>query len=354
MRVGLATVAPSPHLAGTILALQQVPGVSVETRCLQRSLPNRGWDQWTKGVIWEALAAEGGSRGLVSRSDIVVAATSYFRRETWYLVRAARRMGVASVALWEAPSSFSPSLVRLTRYPLVRLLMQAIDGLVGITEETVDVYRTQYHFNGPATWCPYHRDISPFLSSEPERPRESLRFVTLGSLVPRKGLDVAIRALSLIGREATLTIAGDGPERSSLSALAERVALGRVRFMGSVPFEATREVLRKAHALVLPSRHDGFGMAALEALATGLPVLASLGVFSARQYIREGVNGWLVPVGDVTALAHRMAELVRRREEWPQFSAAARASLKDYNAQRDAERFAAFLRELYVSRSREY
>jgi glycosyltransferase involved in cell wall biosynthesis len=96
-------------------------------------------------------------------------------------------------------------------------------------------------------------------------------------LVPIKGVDVAVAALAHVKSRVELVIAGDGPERARL----ERDAPANVTFLGAVDARARDELLRRASVVVVPSRvlangrSEGMPMIALEALATGAPVVAS-------------------------------------------------------------------------------
>ncbi|GMA16004.1 glycosyltransferase family 1 protein [Deinococcus metallilatus] len=107
-----------------------------------------------------------------------------------------------------------------------------------------------------------------------------LSMVMVGSLeVPYKGVDVALRALSKIKNyvNATLTIVGDGVLRLELEAMAHSLGLQQqVRFLGALPAgEAVRKELRQADLFLMPSRTEGMPRALLEAMALGLPALAS-------------------------------------------------------------------------------
>lgn len=98
----------------------------------------------------------------------------------------------------------------------------------------------------------------------------------VGRLVPYKGLDVLLRALALMAPGMPLVIVGDGPLRTHLQALAERLAVD-VRFLGHVPDTALPALYAGACLTVLPSvtRQECFGMALLESMACGTPVVAS-------------------------------------------------------------------------------
>jgi glycosyltransferase involved in cell wall biosynthesis len=130
-----------------------------------------------------------------------------------------------------------------------------------------------------------------------------------GRLWPEKGVDVLIEALALLGDDACLEVAGDGPERPRLEALARSRAPGRVRFHGFVPRERLHELLRAAAVVALPSRsHENQPLAALEAFATGVPVVAT-----DRGGLPELVSdryGAIVPPDDATALAEALGNLL--------------------------------------------
>jgi glycosyltransferase involved in cell wall biosynthesis len=117
-------------------------------------------------------------------------------------------------------------------------------------------------------------------------------------LVPQKGVDVAVRAMK--GLDATLIVLGEGPERTRLESLAHELGVD-LRLPGRVPDVAA--VLRDADALVHPVRWEGFGLALLEAMLSGLPVVASR-VSSVPEIVVDGETGLLVPADDPPSL-HR-------------------------------------------------
>ena len=107
-----------------------------------------------------------------------------------------------------------------------------------------------------------------------------------------------------------LDIAGDGPARAELEALAAVEAPGRVTFHGRLPKDELHDLLRRSAVAVVPSTwYENQPMAVLEALAVGLPVIGSdLG--GIPELIDPGHDGLLVPPGDDKALATAMGELL--------------------------------------------
>jgi glycosyltransferase involved in cell wall biosynthesis len=128
--------------------------------------------------------------------------------------------------------------------------------------------------------------------------------VAVARLVPQKGIDVAVRALP--GLDATLVVLGEGSERSRLEALA-RESGARLLLPGRVGDVAA--VLRRADLLVHPARWEGFGLALLEAMLCGLPVVATR-VSSIPEIVAEGETGLLVPPDDPAALRSALERLL--------------------------------------------
>jgi glycosyltransferase involved in cell wall biosynthesis len=155
-----------------------------------------------------------------------------------------------------------------------------------------------------------------------------------GRLAPEKGVDLAIDACAAAGID--LVIAGAGRERRVLEARADRSA---VRFVGAVDSGALAGLRRDAAVAVVPSRSaETFGLAAAEAMAAGLPVVATAAGALAELVPAEG----LVPVGDASAMAQAVGRLRGDREAGERALAAVRERCAPEVA-------AAALREVYES-----
>jgi glycosyltransferase involved in cell wall biosynthesis len=165
-------------------------------------------------------------------------------------------------------------------------------------------------------------------SPSPAEPRSAEpRFLYVGRLKRYKGIDLAIRAFALARRsrpDLRLDIAGTGDHRPVLERLAAELEQGdRVSFHGFVSEERKIALLRSAWANLFPSPKEGWGITVVEAAACGTPSLASDSP-GLRDSVRHMETGYLVPHGDVHALAARMLELAGNPALVARLGAAAR------------------------------
>ena len=138
-------------------------------------------------------------------------------------------------------------------------------------------------------------------TNPPDAVPEGARIVLSTSRLTRqKGVDVAVEALSFLPDDVVLVVLGEGPERASLETLARELGVeARVFLPGRVPDVAAW--LKRADVYVQPARWEGFGLAVLEAMVCGLPVVAT-NVSSLPELIADGA-GVLVEPDDAPALA---------------------------------------------------
>lgn len=128
---------------------------------------------------------------------------------------------------------------------------------------------------------------------------------------PVKRLLDVVRVFAAVRRAvpATLVLVGDGPDRDAAQHEADRLKLGRdVRFLGKV--DRVADVLRGSDLFLLPSQEESFGLAALEAMACGVPVIASR-VGGLPEVVVDGETGYLAPVGAVEEMAERAIAVLR-------------------------------------------
>ncbi|MHC4263539.1 MAG: glycosyltransferase [Planctomycetota bacterium] len=147
------------------------------------------------------------------------------------------------------------------------------------------------------------------------RRRDPNRIVAVGRLVEKKGFGDLIHAFAAVeSRDASLTIVGDGPERSKLEGLVEELGVTeRVDLVGSRDGDEIVEILRSAALFVLPARRaadgdlDGIPVVLMEAMAVGVTVLSTR-VAGIPELVENDVQGYLVEAGDIDALTARIEQ----------------------------------------------
>lgn len=172
------------------------------------------------------------------------------------------------------------------------------------------------------------------------------RIIYSGSLVHRKGVDILLRAVSLISLEKNpfhLTILGDGPERKELECLTEGLGLvGVVSFIGSKSVDEVSGVLLNHDILVLPSRFDGWGAVVNEAMECSLAVIVSDQVGSRRPLIVEGVNGFVFEKNSVRDLSEKLLLTISDLDTLQYFKAKSRERIEQFSPFSVAQEFVRF------------
>lgn len=160
---------------------------------------------------------------------------------------------------------------------------------------------------------PFGVDLENFSYSEPSGVPVVIGVVK--KLEPKYGIDVLLRAFAIVLSRARvpvrLQITGDGTQRGNLEQLASQLGLGQsVTFTGAVPHRDVPKVLETFKIFVVPSvsHSESFGVAAVEASASGLPVVASR-IGGLPEVVVDSINGLLVPARDPAALAEALLRL---------------------------------------------
>jgi glycosyltransferase involved in cell wall biosynthesis len=170
--------------------------------------------------------------------------------------------------------------------------------------------------------------------------------VTVGRLVRQKNHRLFLAAAAALARElprVRYVIVGDGPLRSALLRQAAELGIaGRVAFLGER--DDVEFVLRSAALFWLTSSWEGMPNVVLEALASGVPAIAT-DVGGARELIRSGVDGFVVPPDDAEAFVQSSRQLLSDPITWQRHSTAARQRAESFST----ARMVAALSELYLA-----
>ena len=172
------------------------------------------------------------------------------------------------------------------------------------------------------------------------------RLVCVGRLCEQKGQLLLVQALQRVvarGVALELVLAGDGELRAEIEALIDRLGLrAQVRITGWIGSAEVRDEILAARALVLPSFAEGLPVVIMEAMALRRPVITTF-VAGIPELVRDGENGWLVPAGDIDALASAIQACLAAAPDVLERmgSAAHRRVLERHDIDREAAKLAA-------------
>jgi len=150
---------------------------------------------------------------------------------------------------------------------------------------------------------------------------------------PKKGLSVLLQAMAEMRRRegsplCQILIVGDGPARSMLQTMSERLGIAPWVVFAGCRRDIPR-VLPLLHGFVMPSLYEGFGIAILEAMASGKPVVATT-VGGIPEFVKHGETGWLVEPGNPLALAEAMTSLLTDQESARRMGGRARDFVREH------------------------
>lgn len=203
------------------------------------------------------------------------------------------------------------------------LVARSVDRIIATCSDEVFELKAMGIDTGRISIAPCGVDVQLFTGNGPAEPRNSAyRILSVGRLVPRKGVDLAIRALPLL-RTAGFTdvellvvgggdaaARGDDAEARRLSDIATELGvLDQVTFRGQAPRGSMPGIFRSADAVVCTPWYEPFGIVPLEAMACGIPVVAAA-VGGLRDTVVDHGTGLHVPAKDPAALADALARLL--------------------------------------------
>lgn len=199
---------------------------------------------------------------------------------------------------------------------VTKFSMEASDALTAVSKFISESTCESFGIKKPIKVIPNFVDISRFKPDQKGCDRSELALpdekiiMHMSNYRPVKNADDVIRIFKIVNEKipSKLLLVGDGPEAPNVLSLAERMGLKeKTIFLGGQ--DMVESVLCKADLFLLPSASEGFGLAALEALACGVPVIGSV-VGGLPELITDGEVGYLEPIGDVEAMAKRSIEIL--------------------------------------------
>ncbi|HEV2834993.1 MAG TPA: glycosyltransferase family 4 protein [Pyrinomonadaceae bacterium] len=350
MKTFVLTDIPSPYQVEFFNEIESSGTQQLQVGYLRRCDPDRRWrpseirhDAIELDQCDDALRR---ARAAVEKADLVVF-NYYSHPHAAELIGTRAKTGGPWCFWGERPGVRQPAWAgRLLRKWKLAKLHESPVPIWGIGEFAVDGYRNEFgnarsYFN-----LPYFSDLERFKVGPPmTRVNTERVFLFCGSLIERKGVDLLARAFVRVVREmgnVRLRIAGEGRLKESLARTLGPVQ-ENVEFVGFKHWDELPELYAAADVLCVPSRYDGWGLVVPEALAAGLPVIATDRMGAGLEFVRTGHNGWLIPAGEIEPIIDAMRKAAALSdEELGQIAQQARRSVSEHTLAHGVERFARY------------
>jgi N-acetyl-alpha-D-glucosaminyl L-malate synthase BshA len=208
-------------------------------------------------------------------------------------------------------------------FPITKFSIEKSDGITSISQDLR--HHTYEIFGVPNEIRVIHNFVNiDIYKPAAERPNNEKRLMHISNFRPVKRVEDCIRILAEVVKQtpAHLYMVGDGPDRPAAHRLAKELHVEKhVTFMGKQ--DHVERIFPQMHVLLMPSEMESFGLGALEGMACGVPPVATR-VGGLPELVTHGVDGFLEPVGDITAQAARVIDLIANDGLYQKMAAAAR------------------------------
>ena len=351
MKVHILTDIPSPYQVEFFNEIARREAVDLSVAYLRDADPARLWEpaqaQYECWTISESRAVLSEAERSVCEADFAV--FNYYNHPLAETLIARRAETGKPWCFWgERPGLRQPQFAStLFRRWKLKALRRSHAPIWGIGEFAVEQYRMEFGEKRTYQNLPYFSDLDRFVV-ERRSSRSELLFLFVGSLIRRKGVDLMARAFVRVAREfphVRLKIAGAGCLEHTIAQTLHPVR-ERVEFVGFKHWQELPELYASADVLCVPSRYDGWGLVVPEGLAAGLPVIATDRMGAALEFVRTGVNGWLIRAADEDAIIEAMREAAAMPQSTlDELGREARRSVSEHTLAHGAEKFVRYTRE---------
>ena len=225
---------------------------------------------------------------------------------------------------------------------LLQDFMRRCQHIIIPSESMRETLVNHYGLKNNFTVIPTGVDLEAYRTASGEKIRKKRRWekdivmISIGRLAPEKNWPTLLHAAALVLKDVPqfrFVLIGDGPYRNSLEDLAKELGIQkRVTFTGSLPFAETPSYMKAANLFGFASITETQGLATLEAMAAGLPVVA-VDASGTRDILKHGQQGYLVE-NDATALASAIKRLLSNPERMQKFAQAAYKKAQSFNIQK--------------------
>ena len=334
MNIRIYSTVPSPYQRDFFLALAGMPEVELEVFYYEAAAPDSPWPAPALASFEQILTGGCLGRGRlrchwhrklppqVPGQEVIINAALTDLTTQW-LMRRHRQWW-----FWgELIRSGHDGLAARVRRALARPLAHA-KGIFAVGRVAASDYA--HRFNGVRVInLPYHCRLEEFFAIDREpvpagsqlaqpsartQQTPELTLLFCGQMIERKGIDILLGAFARAienGLSLRLLLAGREDRIQERLADLPNASRHRIEVVGFVAPEDLPTLFRRADLMILPSRHDGWGVVINQAMAAGLPVIATSAVQAAAELVEPGGGGWLVAPGDAIALMGAIEDACR-------------------------------------------
>ena len=243
---------------------------------------------------------------------------------------ATRKRGAPVVATFHAYADRAIMLSLMA--PLLRPVWRRLSARIAVSEAAASFVARRFHSDRVRV-IPNGVETEQFARAEPARLPRGRKVLFVNRLDPRKGFAImvdAFRSLATSHQDLVLVVAGDGPDRGALRRLPPPIR-GRVVMLGNVPHDRLPSFHAACDVFCAPATgRESFGIVLVEALAAGLPVVAS-DIPGYREVVRDGVDGLLTSPRDSRAVAAAVARILEDADLSKRLSEAGRETANRYS-----------------------
>jgi glycosyltransferase involved in cell wall biosynthesis len=262
-----------------------------------------------------------------------------FAPEAVLLARLVKRVPyIAHLHIDVGPSGFAGVFLRAYKPIVLGPVLRRAESVVVFTEEQRQSVQAKYRVDPRRIAVIPNGVERSFFESPTRRLRARPRLLFVGRLAVQKNIPLLLHALDGISEQFETTVVGDGDLESQLRDTTKRLHLQNVTFHGRADGPALLDLFHRADVFVLPSEREGMPLVLLEAMAMGLPIVAT-DISGNRDVVIDGVNGRLVPLNDVAAMRKTLLELVADPSEYVRMSLSAQSLAQRFSWEVVGEEF---------------
>lgn len=228
----------------------------------------------------------------------------------------------------EHSSNYAFGLIQEWQKPFVIDVMKDAYAIISVSSSFKSLLRAFGDFQR-CYIVPNVVDTDFFSMINKQKNENFFRFISITPLTLNKGIDILVKAFaSAFGEsdDVVMEIGGDGEDRVIIEDLLKDLGMkDRVKLLGLLSRAQVRDAYHRSDAFVLPSCYETFGVTYIEAMSTGLPVIATK-CGGPEDFVNDS-NGYLVDVGSVSQVAHAMKDIYDNRVKWQKCSEFIRKSI---------------------------